>query len=126
MRQSIAKGFAQGIIGIVMKAIVVPERIERGRHVTRAAAQAPERGDMLIANPERLKRVSRLYCGLVRERGTVRTSTTSVTSTLRADVPLQETPADLEWQGAHQRLKDVCHQLGDEKFPGRVPRWRKS
>ncbi len=47
-------------------------------------------------------------------------------ATLRADVPLQETLADLEWQGADERLTDVCHWLGDEKFPGRVPRWRTS
>ncbi len=47
-------------------------------------------------------------------------------ATLREDVPLQETLADLEWQGAYERLKDVCHRLGDEKFPGRVPRWRTS
>src|SRR5947199_9919783 len=43
-------------------------------------------------------------------------------ATLREDVPLKETLADLEWQGANARLKDVCHRLGDEKFPGRVPR----
>jgi 5'-3' exonuclease len=47
-------------------------------------------------------------------------------ATLREDVPLKETLADLEWQGAYERLNDVCHRLGDEKFPGRVPRWRKS
>jgi len=45
-------------------------------------------------------------------------------ATLRVDVPVTETLADLEWQGADERLKDVCHQLGDEKLPGRVPRWR--
>ena len=45
-------------------------------------------------------------------------------ATLRADVPVQETLADLQWQGADARLKEVCHRLGDEKFPGRVPRWR--
>jgi 5'-3' exonuclease len=45
-------------------------------------------------------------------------------ATLREDVPLQETLADLEWQGAYVQLKEVCHRLGDEKFPGRVPRWR--
>jgi 5'-3' exonuclease len=47
-------------------------------------------------------------------------------ATLRADVPLQETLADLEWQGADARLNEVCHRLGDDKFPGRVPRWRTS
>jgi hypothetical protein len=46
--------------------------------------------------------------------------------TLREDVPLQETLADLQWQGADERLKEVCHRLGDEKLPGQVPRWRKS
>ena len=45
-------------------------------------------------------------------------------ATLRADVPLPEKLEDLEWQGAFERLKEVCHRLGDEKFPGRVPRWR--
>jgi 5'-3' exonuclease len=45
-------------------------------------------------------------------------------ATLREDVPLQETLADLQWQGADARLKEVCHWLGNEKFPGRVPRWR--
>lgn len=47
-------------------------------------------------------------------------------ATLRADVPLPETLADLEWQGADERLHEVCHRLGDDKFPGRVPRWRTS
>ena len=45
-------------------------------------------------------------------------------ATLRKDVPVKETLADLEWQGAYERLKEVCHRLGDDKFPGRVPRWR--
>jgi 5'-3' exonuclease len=45
-------------------------------------------------------------------------------ATLREDVPLQETLADLEWQGADERLNDICHRLGDAKFPGRVLRWR--
>jgi 5'-3' exonuclease len=45
-------------------------------------------------------------------------------ATLREDVPLLETLADLEWQGANVRLEDVCQRLGDEKFPGRVPKWR--
>jgi 5'-3' exonuclease len=47
-------------------------------------------------------------------------------ATLREDVPLQETLAELEWQGAYELLYDVCHQLGDEKFPSRVPKWRTS
>jgi 5'-3' exonuclease len=47
-------------------------------------------------------------------------------ATLRQDVPLQETLADLQWQGADERLYEVCHRLGDDKFPARVPRWRQS
>jgi 5'-3' exonuclease len=45
-------------------------------------------------------------------------------STLRADVPLQEKLADLKWQGAYKRLMTFCHELGDEKIPLRIPRWR--
>jgi 5'-3' exonuclease len=45
-------------------------------------------------------------------------------ATLRMDVPLQEKTGDLAWQGAYARLKEVCHRLGDENFPKRIPRWR--
>jgi 5'-3' exonuclease len=44
-------------------------------------------------------------------------------ATLRPDVPLQERIADLEWRGAHHRLKALCHELGADKLPERVPRW---
>jgi 5'-3' exonuclease len=44
-------------------------------------------------------------------------------ATLRQDVPLQERIAELEWRGAHQRLKALCRELGAEKLPERVPRW---
>jgi 5'-3' exonuclease len=43
---------------------------------------------------------------------------------LREDVPLQEKLGDLKWQGAYPRLKDFCHDLGDEKIPLRIPKWR--
>jgi 5'-3' exonuclease len=45
-------------------------------------------------------------------------------STLREDVPLKENLKDLEWQGAYPRLKKLCHELGDERIPERIPRWR--
>lgn len=45
-------------------------------------------------------------------------------ATLRHDVPLKETLADLKWQGAHPRLKKLCHELGDDRIPERIPRWR--
>lgn len=44
-------------------------------------------------------------------------------ATLRRDVPIQESVADLEWRGAHERLKGLCHELGADSFPKRVPRW---
>jgi hypothetical protein len=44
-------------------------------------------------------------------------------ATLREDVPLEEAPADLEWQGANTRLHDICRRLGDEKFLSRIPKW---
>ena len=45
-------------------------------------------------------------------------------ATLRDDVPLKETLNGLKWQGAYPRLKKLCHELGDERIPERVPLWR--
>ena len=45
-------------------------------------------------------------------------------ATVRENVPLEEKLGDLKWQGAYERLKDLCHELGDEKIPMRIPRWR--
>jgi 5'-3' exonuclease len=45
-------------------------------------------------------------------------------STLRKDVPIKETLTDLQWRGATPRLKKLCHELGDERIPERVSRWR--
>lgn len=45
-------------------------------------------------------------------------------STLRKDVPLKETLDDLKWLGAYPRLKKLCSELGDERIPERVSRWR--
>ena len=43
---------------------------------------------------------------------------------LREDVPMEEKLADLKWQGAFPRLKEICSQVGDEKIPARIPKWR--
>ena len=45
-------------------------------------------------------------------------------ATLREDVPLKEELADLEWKGAREQLKELCQELGEEKIPQRIPRWR--
>jgi len=45
-------------------------------------------------------------------------------ATVRQDVPLQEKLSDLKWQGAYPRLKKLCNDLGDERIPERIPRWR--
>ncbi|RPJ50643.1 MAG: flap endonuclease [Chloroflexi bacterium] len=45
-------------------------------------------------------------------------------ATLREDVPIQESLADLEWKGAREQLKVICERLGDGQFPMRVNRWR--
>jgi 5'-3' exonuclease len=45
-------------------------------------------------------------------------------STLRQDVPLKETLNDLKWQGAYPRLKKLCKELGEERIPERVTKWR--
>lgn len=44
-------------------------------------------------------------------------------ATVREDVPLTEKLNDLKWQGAYERLKDLCHELGDEKIPARISNW---
>src|SRR5688572_7143001 len=46
-------------------------------------------------------------------------------ATVREDVPLKENLSDLKWQGAYPRLKKICHEMGDERIPERIPRWRK-
>ncbi len=45
-------------------------------------------------------------------------------STLRTDVPLKETLADLKWRGATPRLKKVCKELGSESILERVKKWQ--
>lgn len=47
-------------------------------------------------------------------------------ATLRSDVPLKEKFRDLEWRGAHPRLAELCHELGDDKLPARITRWQRS
>lgn len=45
-------------------------------------------------------------------------------STLRTDVPLKESLADLKWQGATSKLKKVCKELGSESILERVKKWQ--
>lgn len=45
-------------------------------------------------------------------------------STLRTDVPLKESLADLKWQGATPKLKKVCKELGSESIVERVKKWQ--
>ena len=45
-------------------------------------------------------------------------------ATLRDDVPIKEKLSDLKWQGAYEELRKICHELGDERIPERIPRWR--
>lgn len=45
-------------------------------------------------------------------------------STLRTDVPLKETLADMKWQGANAKFKKVCKELGSESIIERVKKWQ--
>jgi 5'-3' exonuclease len=45
-------------------------------------------------------------------------------ATVRADVPLKEKLNELKWQGAYPRLKKICSEMGDERIPERITRWR--
>lgn len=44
-------------------------------------------------------------------------------TTLRTDVPLRESVADLEWRGARPRLREFCSELGANDIPERVAQW---
>lgn len=44
-------------------------------------------------------------------------------ATLRSDVPIEETTADLEWRGARPSLRQLCAELGVPDLPGGVTRW---
>jgi 5'-3' exonuclease len=45
-------------------------------------------------------------------------------ATVREDVPLTEKLDDLKWKGAYPALKTLCSELGDQRIPERIPRWR--
>jgi 5'-3' exonuclease len=44
-------------------------------------------------------------------------------ATLREDVPLRESLADLEWRGARPELRDFCARIGFAALVPRVHRW---
>jgi 5'-3' exonuclease len=44
-------------------------------------------------------------------------------ATLREDVPLAESLAELEWRGARRELRELCALIGFEALPARVRRW---
>jgi 5'-3' exonuclease len=46
-------------------------------------------------------------------------------STLRTNVPIKESLADLRWQGATPRLKKFCKELGSESIVDRIKLWRR-
>ncbi len=46
-------------------------------------------------------------------------------ATVRQDVPIKEKLADLKWRGATGRLREICRELGDERFLDRVTTWRR-
>jgi 5'-3' exonuclease len=48
-------------------------------------------------------------------------------ATLRVDVPLSETPRELEWKGAHRaELAALCIEMGEEGALERIPKFRES
>jgi len=47
-----------------------------------------------------------------------------VLATLRTDVPIRETLADLEWRGARPELREICARNAFNELPERVSRWQ--
>jgi hypothetical protein len=75
----------------------------------RLKAITPGRAASLAASLASGRDVARLYRKL---------------ATLRNDVPLSEKLSDLKWRGAYERLKKLCRELGDDRIPARISRWR--
>jgi 5'-3' exonuclease len=88
--------------------------LSRYEHIE-AIPDDPSRWDLGIARAQRLSESLRVHQEEVLLYRRL--------ATLRRDVPLQEGIADLEWRGAHHRLKALCRELGADKFAERVPRW---
>lgn len=45
-------------------------------------------------------------------------------ATLRLDVPIETSPAALEWKGAVEAaLRPLCERIGERNLPGRIQRW---
>jgi 5'-3' exonuclease len=82
--------------------------------------------DQIPANPDawaiKVRGAKTLAANLNQGRGEA--SLYKRLATLRLDVPIPQTLADLEWKGAHrQRLSDVCRRLEDNSFESRIDRW---
>ena len=45
-------------------------------------------------------------------------------TTLRKDVPLDESVDDLEWRGALEGFRELCIELGTNDLADRIPRWK--
>jgi 5'-3' exonuclease len=75
----------------------------------RLKAITPGRAASLAASLAQRREEARLYRRL---------------ATLRDDVPLAVRLSDLKWKGAHERLRGLCRELGDERLAERIARWR--
>jgi len=67
-RQSRTESFAHGVVGVIVKTFILPEGVERRRHITLPPAQAAERRDVLIPNLVRSKRRPKLIRIVLRVR----------------------------------------------------------
>jgi 5'-3' exonuclease len=84
--------------------------IDRVPPTAQAWAVSPRGAATLSANLEAERQNAQLYRRL---------------ATLRLDVPLAETLADLEWRGARRdALLALLEEIGDSGFAARVGRWR--
>src|SRR6516162_1135199 len=56
-REAAAEALAHGVVGVVVKALVLPERVDARRRIALLPAQAAERRNVLISDPVRRKRL---------------------------------------------------------------------
>ena len=55
-RETLKELVAKGVVSIIVKTRIFPERVELGRHLARSAAQTSERRDVLVSDFEPRKR----------------------------------------------------------------------
>ena len=113
---------AYGVVRVIVKPLILPERVHARRDVPLASAQTAERGNMLVLDPgfaqhfgERFRVV--LWVGAC-DRGMVRTSTMSRTSALLSK-STNSSIERVEWPIVHRSIIELSECARPPRSPKR-------